>query len=477
MFFNSIQFIFIFLPIALIVYFSLNKLRLLKLATGWLVGVSLFFYSYWNIKYLPLILASIMFNYLIGQTLLSNEKIKISKNTLLIFGIVGNVGLLVYFKYFNFLIENINIVFHQQFDFMKLMLPLAISFFTFQQIAYLVDTYKGKTKECDFLTYALFVCFFPHLISGPIVRYEEEMPQLLDIRKKFVNWENLSKGLFLFAIGLFKKVVIADLLAKAASIGFADALNLSMLESWIVILSYTFQIFFDFSGYTDMARGIGLMFNIDIAENFNNPYISKDIQEFWRRWHITLSRWLKDYIYIPLGGNRHGNFNTYKNLFLTFLIGGIWHGANFTFIIWGIMHGVGSVINRFWKNLNKTMPTWCCWALTFVYINIAWLYFGAKKVADANNILITAINPLVFDVPKIYFPAIKFRATGHSYDIFGLIFIIIALYFVFNDSFRKFMNSFKPKAIYTVFIVILLLIATYNIVKPDYSSSFIYFNF
>ena len=477
MLFNSIQFIFIFLPIAVIVYFALNKMRWFKMSTCWLVGISLFFYSYWNIKYLALILSSILFNYAIGQTLLAKDNLKVNKKLLLIFGIIGNVGLLIYFKYFNFLIENINIVFHQQFDFMKLMLPLAISFFTFQQIAYLIDTYKEKTTECDFLTYALFVCFFPHLISGPIVRYEEEIPQFLNIKKKVVNWKNLSKGLFLFAIGLFKKVIMADLFSKAALVGFSDALNLSFLESWIVILSYTFQIFFDFSGYTDMARGIGLMFNIDIAENFNNPYISKDIQEFWRRWHITLSRWLKDYIYIPLGGNRHGNFNTYKNLFLTFLIGGIWHGANLTFIVWGIMHGIGSVINRIWKTLGKTMPDWCCWALTFMYINIAWLYFGAKKVADANNILITAINPLTFDVPKIYFPDIRFRATGHSYDIFGIILIAFAVYFIFNGTFRKFMDNFKPKKRYAVFIILLMLIVVYNLVKPDYSSSFIYFNF
>jgi len=477
MFFNSLQFIFIFLPVALIVYFLLNKLRLLKLATGWLVGISLFFYSYWNIKYLPLILASITFNYLIGQTLISQERLKINKKALLIFGIVGNVGLLIYFKYFNFLIENINIVFHQQFDFMKLMLPLAISFFTFQQISYLVDTYKEKAKDCDFLTYALFVCFFPHLISGPIVRYEEEVPQILNIKNRVVNWKNLSGGLFLFAIGLFKKVVIADLLANSALVGFSDAYNLSILESWIVIFSYTFQIFFDFSGYTDMARGIGLMFNINIAQNFNNPYIAKDIQDFWRRWHMTLSRWLKDYVYIPLGGNRYGNFNTYKNLFLTFLIGGIWHGANLTFIVWGLMHGIGSVINRFWKNLNKSIPNWFCWVLTFLYINVAWLYFGAKKVADANNILITALNPLTFDVPKIYFPVVKFRETGHSYGILTIVVIVFAIYFIFNDSFRNFMDKFQPKTKYMLFIVFLMIIVIYNLVKPDYSSSFIYFNF
>ena len=360
---------------------------------------------------------------------------------------------------------------------MELMLPLAISFFTFQQIAYLVDTYKGKTKEIDFLTYALFVCFFPHLISGPIVRYEEEVPQIQNLRKRFINWKNLSKGLFLFSVGLFKKVVIADLLAKWALAGFSDATNLSMLESWITILSYTFQIFFDFSGYTDMALGIGLMFNFDIAQNFNNPYISKDIQEFWRRWHMTLSRWLRDYLYIPLGGNRHGNFNTYKNIFLTFLIGGIWHGASWTYIVWGILHGVGSVINRIWKNVNGNIPNWSAWLLTFVYINITWTYFGAKRVADANQILLSAINPLTFDIPRIYFPVIKFRATGHSFDFLALVLIPIFIYFIFSDKFRKIIDNFKPQLSYSIFIVTLMVISIYNLLKPDYASSFIYFNF
>ena len=226
-----------------------------------------------------------------------------------------------------------------------------------------------------------------------------------------------------------------------------------------------------------MARGVGLMFNFDIAENFNNPYISKDIQEFWRRWHMTLSRWLKDYLYIPLGGNRNGKFNTYRNLFLTFLIGGIWHGANWTFIVWGILHGVGSVINRFWKNINGVIPNWCAWLLTFIYVNIAWLYFGANHVKDANKILLTAFNPLTFDIPRIYFPLVKFRATQGSYDFMILVIIPLLIYFIFNDSFRKWVDNFKPQTKYAVFIAILVIVSVCNLLKPDYTSQFIYFNF
>ncbi len=306
MLFNTVEFIFIFLPIVLIIYFLLNKFKLVKIATGWLVIASLFYYSYWKLDYLPIILFSMIFNYAVGSTLSNEKKLKINKKMLLIFGILGNVILLGYFKYFDFLIYNINLIFHQSFNYFNIVLPLAISFFTFQQIAYIVDSYEGKTKEYDFLTYALFVTFFPQLIAGPIVHHKEMIPQFENLRNRFISYKNLSKGLLLFSVGLFKKVIIADFLAQSAISGFNSAVNLSFMESWLTIFSYTFQIFFDFSGYTDMARGIGYMFNIDLPQNFNNPYIAVDIQDFWRRWHITLSRFLRDYIYIPLGGNRLG---------------------------------------------------------------------------------------------------------------------------------------------------------------------------
>ncbi len=306
MLFNTFEFIFIFLPLTLIIYFLLNKFKLVKIATAWLVLASLFYYSYWKLDYLPIILASMIFNYAIGSTLSNETKLKINRRLLLIFGILGNVFLLAYFKYFDFVLYNLNLIFHQNFNYSNLLLPLAISFFTFQQIAYIVDSYEGKTKEYDFLTYALFVTFFPQLIAGPIVHHKEMIPQFENLRNRIVNYKNMSIGLLLFAIGLFKKVIIADFLSHIALTGFENAVNLSFVESWFTIFSYTFQIFYDFSGYTDMARGIGYMFNIELPQNFNNPYISVDIQEFWRKWHITLSRFLRDYIYIPLGGNRLG---------------------------------------------------------------------------------------------------------------------------------------------------------------------------
>ena len=359
MLFNSLEFLFVFLPITFIVYFGLNKAKLIKLAVGWLVCASLFFYAFWNIKYLVLILCSMIFNYTIGYTLSHPTSLKINRKAVFIFGLLGNLALLCYFKYFNFLITNINLVLHTGFDTLKIALPLGISFFTFTQIAYLSDAYKKEVQEYDFLNYALFVTFFPHLIAGPILHHSEMMPQFANLRKKIINHKNIAIGMFLLAIGLFKKVLIADNLSPFVHLAFDTIPTLSFWESHIGALSYTFQLYFDFSGYCDMALGIGYLFNIVLPINFNSPYKANNIQDFWHRWHITLSRFLKNYIYIPLGGNRQGEISTYRNLFLTFLIGGIWHGANFTFIAWGILHGIASVIHRFWKNfyiVNRLQP-------------------------------------------------------------------------------------------------------------------------
>lgn len=477
MLFNSLEFLFLFLPITLTIYFTLNKLRLLKLATGFLVIASLYFYSYWKLSYLPIILFSMILNYSVGYTLTNEQNLRINRKLLMILGIVANVLLLGYFKYFDFVIENINLILNVQFNYMNILLPLGISFFTFQQIAYLVDSYEGKTKEYDFLTYTLFVTFFPQLIAGPIVHHKEMIPQFENIRNRVINYKNLSEGLFLLSIGLFKKVIIADFFANAAQIGFSHASILSFSESWISIFSYTFQIFFDFSGYTDMARGIGLMFNIRLPQNFNNPYIAIDIQDFWRRWHMTLSRFLRDYIYIPLGGNRKGEFYTYRNLFLTFLIGGIWHGANWTFVIWGVLHGVGSIINRLYKNVSFSIHNKLAWFLTFIYISFTWVFFGSSNVNLACKIIQSAFNPLLFEIPRIYFPEIRFSSSGLTFDFFVLIAIPLVLFFVHNRFFRDFVDDFAPQKKYCLFISIILIIILYMLIRPDYTSPFIYFNF
>ena len=289
---------------------------------GFLVFASLFFYSWWNILYLPIILSSMLFNFIIGNSLNDTKnpkKIKFNKKSILSFGIVSNIALLGYFKYSDFFIANFNLATSSHIELLNLALPLAISFFTFQQISYLVDSYRQETKEYDFLSYTLFVTFFPQLIAGPIVHHKEMMPQFANTRNKVKNYKNIAMGLFIFSIGLFKKVVIADTFAVWATAGFDAATTLNLFEAWATSLSYTFQLYFDFSGYTDMAIGAALLFNIKLPINFNSPYKSTNIQDFWRRWHITLSRFLKDYIYIPLGGNRKGEFKTYNNLMGTWL--------------------------------------------------------------------------------------------------------------------------------------------------------------
>ena len=381
MLFNSIEFIFFFLPITFVIYFVLNK-KNHRHAQVFLVSASLFFYSWWHVIYLPLIVGSMAFNFWVSQRFRQG-----AKKSLLVWGVTANLGLLGYFKYSDFFIENLNWALGSQIDLLNLALPLAISFFTFQQIAYLVDSYRGEAKTDDFLNYAVFVTFFPQLIAGPIVHHKEMMPQFADKNNKQIHAENICRGLFIFAIGLFKKVIIADSFAVWATAGFDDANSLYFYEAWATSLSYTFQLYFDFSGYTDMAIGIALMFNIVLPLNFNSPYQARDIQDFWRRWHMTLSRFLRDYVYIPLGGNRRGSLLTYRNLLATFVLGGIWHGAGWTFVFWGLLHGLALCIHRLWQLLGVRLWGWLAWLITFNFVNVAWIFFRAESWDDAIKVL------------------------------------------------------------------------------------------
>jgi len=388
MLFNSYEYIFAFMPITFFIYFFLLHKRLIVGAKGFLVFASLFFYSWWNITYLPIILSSMLFNYVIGNSLNKTfKKERVSKKALLTFGIVANLSLLGYFKYADFFLENVNYFSGSSIELLHLALPLAISFFTFQQVAYLVDSYRGETAEYDFLNYSLFVTFFPQLIAGPIVHHKEMMPQFSNKWNQVKNYKNIATGLFIFSMGLFKKVVIADAFSVWATAGFDKAETLNMIEAWATSLSYTFQLYFDFSGYTDMAIGGALLFNILLPQNFNSPYKAKDIQDFWRRWHITLSRFLRDYIYIPLGGSRVAEYRVLTNLMITFIIGGLWHGAGWTFVFWGFMHGCALIIHRVWKNLGFTMNSVLAWFITFNFINISWVFFRAKEWSDALKVL------------------------------------------------------------------------------------------
>lgn len=489
MLFNSYEFIFAFLPITFFIYFYLNSKRLTQASKGFLVFASLFFYSWWNIVYLPLILMSMLFNYVIGNSLNKDAKIdkkSFSKKSILIFGIVVNLSLLGYFKYADFFIENLNIAISSNVNLLNLVLPLAISFFTFQQIAYLVDSYRGETKEYDFLNYSLFVTFFPQLIAGPIVHHKEMMPQFASTWNMVKNYKNIALGLFIFSIGLFKKVVIADTFATWATAGFDNATTLNLIEAWATSLSYTFQLYFDFSGYTDMAIGIALLFNIKLPINFNSPYKATNIQDFWRRWHITLSRFLRDYVYIPLGGNKISSFRTYSNLLATFVIGGLWHGAGWTFVFWGFLHGMALVIHRVWSNLGFKMWTWMAWLITFNFVNIAWVFFRAREWEDAIKVLSSMFSLDNVVLPEKYF---KFLAEynevyfrfGTTYEnIFGesktTTFILVGflVVLVFKNSMEMRTIFFKKPYIFTF---IMVFVTFFTIANMSKYTEFLYFNF
>jgi len=389
MLFNSPEFILFFLPITFIVYTLLDHHGHRSLAKLWLVVSSLFFYSWWNIAYLPILVGSVLFNFYLG-TQLNTSAIRhkqVYRKALLIAGITANLGLLAYFKYADFLVENLNGLLAQPFSLPGIVLPLAISFFTFQQIAYLVDNYQSAAREQDFINYALFIAFFPQLIAGPIVHHKDMMPQFAVCTSLHVRYRNISLGLFIFSVGLFKKVILADTFAQWATLGFDEKVTLGFLEAWMTSISYTFQLYFDFSGYTDMAIGAALLFNIRLPINFNSPYKALSIQDFWRRWHITLSRFLRDYLYIPLGGNRGGQWRTCTNLMLTFILGGLWHGAGWMFVCWGALHGAALVAHRLWQQLGHRMPAVLAWVLTFNFVNFAWIFFRAKELDDALKVI------------------------------------------------------------------------------------------
>jgi D-alanyl-lipoteichoic acid acyltransferase DltB (MBOAT superfamily) len=483
--FNSYEYLFLFLPITVVVYFLLNKQKLTTAATAWLVLASLFFYGWWNVKYLALILGSILFNFAVGSALRKSGQghARISSRTILAFGIVVDVLLLGYYKYTVFFISNINTLAGWDLTVQKIILPLGISFFTFTQIAFLVDMYKGNAKEYDFLRYSLFVTFFPHLLAGPIIHHKEMMPQFGAMRNRALNYRNLSPGLYLFIIGLFKKVVFADELAPLANHGFDSMQTLTLIEAWITSLSYTLQLYFDFSAYTDMALGASLMFNIRLPFNFNSPYKATNIVDFWRRWHMTLSRFLRDYVYIPLGGNRVGDLATYRNLMATFVIGGIWHGAGWTFVFWGFLHGAATVIHRIWSGLNIKMHRFLAWFLTFNFVNIAWIFFRAKTWEDAIKVLAGMFGMNGIKLSRSAAKVEFFKEHGVQFgDLFVksinrqwshvLVSSLLVVLLVRNSD--EMMRTFKPNRKTAAFAIVA---AVYAVMSMNKVSEFLYFNF
>lgn len=474
MLFNSIEFLFIFLPIVFCTYLVLIKLKLIKYTNLWLLISSLFFYAYYKIDYIYIIISSILFNYFIGWLIQKNEDQRIKK-LYVILAIIGNVALLGYYKYFNFLIETINSFSFAHFDTMKLFLPLGISFFTFQQIGYITDLYKGEAKHSNIIEYALFVCFFPQLIAGPICTFKELHPQFIDETKKCINRENILMGLFFITVGLCKKTVLADNFAYFIKDTIFNDEFRDFFVTWAFSLSVTFQGYFDFSGYCDIAIGLALLFNITLPINFDSPYKSLDISDYWRRWHITMGRFLKYHVYIPMGGSRRGTLRTYWNLFFVFFITGVWHGANWPCIGYGIVNGILVCINKLWKKTNIILPNFVCIFITFITLTFI---SPLLRITQIRQFFVTSKTMLGIDATFVPATIEKFNFVFYNRELklniilFVASFIIIFCFKNSNELAPKFVKS--NNVIYTILLAIVFLISVLSITK---GSEFIYFNF
>ena len=486
MLFNSYIFVLVFLPLSILGYFFLNKINKVTWAQCFLLGMSLWFYGYFNVKYLFIIVASILFNYIMYRFLTRDIDNKIRKGILII-AVLFNVGVLFVFKYYNFFMETVNSIFNTEFSLHQLVLPLGISFFTFQQLSFIVDSYTNDMPKYSFLSYALFVTFFPQLIAGPIVTHNELIPQFEDKARQKLDWRHVSEGLYAFTLGLAKKVLIADTFGNAANWGFGNLAELDTISAVVCMLSYTIQIYFDFSGYSDMALGIARMINIDLPINFNSPYKALTITEFWDRWHITLTRFFTKYIYIPLGGNKRGNIRTYINMMIVFLISGLWHGANWTFVIWGGMHGLFMVITRWKKKVFEKLHPVFNWMLTFIFVNFTWIIFRADSVKDAleymQRIFALQFNGLnenilqCFQLPELVwlFDKLHFSIWYRFPYFFMVVFFLFSFICILGmkNTYERIIN-FKAsfgKSLWTAILLIWCIFSFAGI------STFLYFNF
>lgn len=488
MVFSSFAFIFCFLPVVLLGYFLLSKVTNRKGQHIFLILASLFFYAYDDIihpgksgmPHVVVLVLSIVVNFICASFIEKSNKSHSPKGKVIfIFSVLFNVILLGYYKYTNFVLENINIAFTSEFTLHKIILPLGISFFTFQQLAYQISIWKKEEKVPGFIDYSLFIAFFPQLVAGPIVFSKDVMSQYQDEKNRFFNSDNFSKGIYIFCIGLFKKAVLADSLINVVGTGFDTGVHqLSFGGAWLSSIAYTLQIYFDFSGYSDMAIGLAKMMNINLPINFYSPYISKSITEFWKRWHISLGRSLAVLVYYPLGGNRKGKVRTCINLFAVFLVSGIWHGAAWTFVVWGVMHGTLRVIEKIFENSINKIPGIIRLIFIFLFVNTAWVFFRASTVKDAftiikkmfipDSISFDGINRLVTDGILTYPDTIQI-----AYILtFVVVLLFIAIVIKKNsiDLYERFSAS-KGSALFTS---VLFCVSVLHLSK---AGAFIYFNF
>lgn len=452
MLFNSYIFIFIFLPVVLLGWYGLNKLNHPCISLVFLSLMSLVFYGYSNPSYLLIIISSILINYALSFLF---EKIKtlFQRKLLLLLGLSFNLGLLFVFKYYDFFIENVNAVFKTEFTLKHILLPLGISFFTFQQLSFIIDRYRGKAGHYSFVSYSAFVTFFPQLVAGPIVLYDEIMPQFEDLNKRKFNYENFTKGLWLFSIGLAKKVLLADVLAIIVNYGFDNYWLLDSPSSILVGISYAFELYFDFSGYSDMAMGLGRMFNIFIPQNFKSPYKACSMKQLWQRWHITLSRFFVQYVYIPMGGSKKGKTRALLNVFIIFLLSGIWHGANWTFIVWGILQGLAVMWDNLYligvKGVDKKknpligIPKFVGQFITFNYFALTFIIFRSDNMSVAL---------------KMFSNIFSFKVTGHIKNIFPLM-DLPEIYII-----KQILNMVRPEMVNLLYILTLVILLVISVI-------------
>ncbi len=478
--FNSYIFILCLLPISFIGYFALSRKKQ-EYGLLWMAASSLVFYAWAGISILLLFIASLILNYIFTLFIKrSNSKL------ILALGIILNVILLIYFKYSGFLVQNINALFNTDFIFKNIALPLGISFFTFTQISWLVDTYRGETRDYSLLEYVLFISYFPKMAEGPIALHGDILPQFRDKSRKTIDYDNISRGIMIFVLGLFKKLMIADTLGKAVDWGFNNVPDLYSMDIWIVMLCYTLQIYFDFSGYCDMAAGVSLLFNIELPVNFNSPYKALSITDFWKRWHISLTSFLRKYVYFPLGGSRRGTVRTYINMMIVFIISGIWHGANWTFILWGALHGACQVLHRIFRKPFDKLFAPVRWFITFLFVNIAWLLFRADSVAQwwymvgkAFGIKYRTMHEELVSVFKIPRLRSVLSVAGIPYSdmgvyVFGMVLMLCVCMFICLVP-RNNLERQHKTSVWTLALTFVLFMVCF--LSLSNVTSFLYFNF
>lgn len=491
MLFNSYIFIFLFLPVVLAGYYGFNYRNKYKLSLCWLIVMSMLFYGYdynaTSIRYMGILMVSILLNYGLVK-MMSKVSAMLWRRILLVSGLLLNLGILFYFKYYDFFIENVNGVLGTDIGLLRVILPLGISFYTFQQLSYVIDSYKRECEPYSLLEYAAYVSFFPQLVAGPIVYHDELIPQLRDKKNHVLNYTNLSKGIYAFALGLAKKVLIADTFSKVVTIGYGNISDLNAVSVLILMICYTMQIYFDFSGYCDIALGIGYLFNVELPLNFNSPYKAASIVEFWGRWHMTLTRFFTKYVYIPLGGSRKGIIRRYVNILIVFLVSGIWHGANWTYILWGVINGIGNVLEKLFGRFFRWVPRAVGVTITFVFCLFSMSLFRAESIAQARQLwrhlkirgdgvlykpMTDAFNDLV-EVKllcKIGLDGIVRQYPGILLVAFSLI-VMTACFFMKNTQEKIAQMHYSIRQIIVIIVLMLWSILTLSDV-----SEFLYFNF